>query len=230
MCVCLFVGVCVCVPYWWPVTFHLRRTAQEWSCGKSDGLCYQTCVSFTTEVNKYTHTQTHTRAVVLEFFCQCWNVTCRTLPFLVMRMTCQTSERHATMKKEKKKIVDVYLQTPMSRSTENQILDFHIMFSADDKEDSILGSILLPSFHISMLSVDDHISRKYAFKVEKYIYQQLFSVIWTCWFLCNVGKKDYNNYIIMLISADNIGWPILSNIPYIDFMWFSFLNLLESWR
>lgn len=62
----------------------------------------------------------------------------------------------------------------MSRSTENQILDFHIMFSADDKEDSILGSILLPSFHISMLSVDDHISRKYAFKVEKYIYQQLF--------------------------------------------------------
>lgn len=60
MCVCLFVGVCVCVPYWWPVTFHLRRTAQEWSCGKSDGLCYQTCVSFTTEVNKYTHTNTHT--------------------------------------------------------------------------------------------------------------------------------------------------------------------------
>ncbi|TMS02924.1 Pleckstrin homology domain-containing family A member 5, partial [Larimichthys crocea] len=33
-----------------------------------------------------------------------------------------------------------------------------------EKEDSILGSILLPSFHISMLSVDDHISRKYAFK------------------------------------------------------------------
>lgn len=28
-----------------------------------------------------------------------------------------------------------------------------------------MGSILLPSFHISMLSVDDHISKKYAFKV-----------------------------------------------------------------
>lgn len=38
--------------------------------------------------------------------------------------------------------------------------------AADEKEDSILGSILLPSFHISMLSVDDHISRKYAFKVN----------------------------------------------------------------
>ncbi|XP_056101301.1 pleckstrin homology domain-containing family A member 5 isoform X13 [Rhinichthys klamathensis goyatoka] len=34
----------------------------------------------------------------------------------------------------------------------------------DEKEEGILGSILLPSFHISMLSVDDHISRKYAFK------------------------------------------------------------------
>ncbi|KAJ3612322.1 hypothetical protein NHX12_020598, partial [Muraenolepis orangiensis] len=36
--------------------------------------------------------------------------------------------------------------------------------STDDKEEGILGSILLPSFHISMLSVDDHISKKYAFK------------------------------------------------------------------
>lgn len=35
----------------------------------------------------------------------------------------------------------------------------------DEKEDNVLGSILLPSFHVSMLSVDDHISKKYAFKV-----------------------------------------------------------------
>lgn len=39
-------------------------------------------------------------------------------------------------------------------------------FIADEKEEGILGSILLPSFHISMLSVDDHINRKYAFKVS----------------------------------------------------------------
>lgn len=38
--------------------------------------------------------------------------------------------------------------------------------SADEKEEGILGSILLPSFRISMLSVDDHINRKYAFKVS----------------------------------------------------------------
>ncbi|KAI2665603.1 Pleckstrin homology domain-containing family A member 5 [Labeo rohita] len=39
-----------------------------------------------------------------------------------------------------------------------------LFVSTDEKEEGILGSILLPSFHISMLSVDDHISRKYAFK------------------------------------------------------------------
>ncbi|KAK1906513.1 Pleckstrin like domain containing family A member 5 [Dissostichus eleginoides] len=44
------------------------------------------------------------------------------------------------------------------------LCDMCLFYYRDDKEDSILGSILLPSFHVSMLSVDDHISRKYAFK------------------------------------------------------------------
>ncbi|XP_034143977.1 pleckstrin homology domain-containing family A member 5 isoform X12 [Esox lucius] len=39
-----------------------------------------------------------------------------------------------------------------------------LYYYRDEKEEGILGSILLPSFHISMLSVDDHINRKYAFK------------------------------------------------------------------
>ncbi|NXL43802.1 PKHA5 protein, partial [Podilymbus podiceps] len=34
----------------------------------------------------------------------------------------------------------------------------------DEKEEGILGSILLPSFQISVLSPEDHINRKYAFK------------------------------------------------------------------
>ncbi|KAG7498132.1 hypothetical protein JOB18_049570 [Solea senegalensis] len=42
--------------------------------------------------------------------------------------------------------------------------DMCLFYYRDEKEDSILGSILLPSFHISMLSVDDRISKKYAFK------------------------------------------------------------------
>ncbi|KAM6896503.1 pleckstrin homology domain-containing family A member 5-like isoform 4-T4 [Lycodopsis pacificus] len=44
------------------------------------------------------------------------------------------------------------------------LCDMCLFYYRDEKEDNILGSILLPSFHISMLSVDDHVSRKYAFK------------------------------------------------------------------
>ncbi|XP_039988644.1 pleckstrin homology domain-containing family A member 5-like isoform X1 [Xiphias gladius] len=42
--------------------------------------------------------------------------------------------------------------------------DLCLFYYRDEKEEGVLGSILLPSFHISMLSVDDHINRKYAFK------------------------------------------------------------------
>ncbi|XP_061773687.1 pleckstrin homology domain-containing family A member 5-like isoform X4 [Nerophis ophidion] len=42
--------------------------------------------------------------------------------------------------------------------------DLCLFYYRDEKEEGILGSILLPSFHISMLSVEDNINRKYAFK------------------------------------------------------------------
>lgn len=42
--------------------------------------------------------------------------------------------------------------------------------STDEKEEGILGSILLPSFQISVLSPEDHINRKYAFKVGESIF------------------------------------------------------------
>uniref|UniRef100_A0A7N6AB76 Pleckstrin homology domain containing A5 n=1 Tax=Anabas testudineus TaxID=64144 RepID=A0A7N6AB76_ANATE len=42
--------------------------------------------------------------------------------------------------------------------------DLCLFYYRDEKEEGILGSILLPSFHISMLSVDDHVNRKYSFK------------------------------------------------------------------
>ncbi|XP_032379665.1 pleckstrin homology domain-containing family A member 5 isoform X15 [Etheostoma spectabile] len=42
--------------------------------------------------------------------------------------------------------------------------DLCLFYYRDEKEEAILGSILLPSFRVSMLSVDDHINRKYAFK------------------------------------------------------------------
>ncbi|XP_036003900.1 pleckstrin homology domain-containing family A member 5 isoform X18 [Fundulus heteroclitus] len=42
--------------------------------------------------------------------------------------------------------------------------DLCLFYYRDEKEEGILGSILLPSFQISPLSVDDHINRKFAFK------------------------------------------------------------------
>ncbi|XP_061844837.1 pleckstrin homology domain-containing family A member 5 isoform X5 [Colius striatus] len=42
--------------------------------------------------------------------------------------------------------------------------DLCLFYYRDEKEEGILGSILLPSFQISMLSAEDHINRKYAFK------------------------------------------------------------------
>ncbi|KAF1613727.1 UNVERIFIED_CONTAM: Pleckstrin homology domain-containing family A member 5, partial [Eudyptes pachyrhynchus] len=42
--------------------------------------------------------------------------------------------------------------------------DLCLFYYRDEKEEGILGSILLPSFQISVLSPEDHINRKYAFK------------------------------------------------------------------
>ncbi|XP_053718885.1 pleckstrin homology domain-containing family A member 5 isoform X2 [Synchiropus splendidus] len=60
--------------------------------------------------------------------------------------------------------------------------DMCLFYYRDEKEDSILGSILLPSFHISMLSVDDHISRKYAFKATH-------PNMRTYYFCCDTAKE-----------------------------------------
>ncbi|XP_023781504.1 pleckstrin homology domain-containing family A member 5 isoform X4 [Cyanistes caeruleus] len=42
--------------------------------------------------------------------------------------------------------------------------DLCLFYYRDEKEEGILGSILLPSFQISVLTAEDHINRKYAFK------------------------------------------------------------------
>ncbi|XP_006506941.1 pleckstrin homology domain-containing family A member 5 isoform X28 [Mus musculus] len=42
--------------------------------------------------------------------------------------------------------------------------DLCLFYYRDEKEEGILGSILLPSFQIAMLTAEDHINRKYAFK------------------------------------------------------------------
>ncbi|XP_040091217.1 pleckstrin homology domain-containing family A member 5 isoform X4 [Oryx dammah] len=42
--------------------------------------------------------------------------------------------------------------------------DLCLFYYRDEKEEGILGSILLPSFQIALLTSEDHINRKYAFK------------------------------------------------------------------
>ncbi|GAB1291395.1 Pleckstrin homology domain-containing, family A member 5 [Apodemus speciosus] len=42
--------------------------------------------------------------------------------------------------------------------------DLCLFYYRDEKEEGVLGSILLPSFQIAVLTAEDHINRKYAFK------------------------------------------------------------------
>ncbi|XP_067915036.1 pleckstrin homology domain-containing family A member 5 isoform X3 [Heterodontus francisci] len=44
------------------------------------------------------------------------------------------------------------------------LADLCLFYYRDEKEESILGSILLPSFKVAPVSPEDHINRKYAFK------------------------------------------------------------------
>ncbi|KAM6926761.1 pleckstrin homology domain-containing family A member 7-like isoform 2-T2 [Lycodopsis pacificus] len=57
------------------------------------------------------------------------------------------------------------------------LADFCLFYYKDSREESVLGSIPLPSYTISSVGPEDHISRKYAFKashtgMRSYIYKQ----------------------------------------------------------
>ncbi|XP_036962110.1 pleckstrin homology domain-containing family A member 7-like isoform X1 [Acanthopagrus latus] len=57
------------------------------------------------------------------------------------------------------------------------LADFCLFYYKDSREESVLGSIPLPSYVISAVGPEDHISRKYAFKashtgMRSYIYKQ----------------------------------------------------------
>lgn len=48
-----------------------------------------------------------------------------------------------------------------------------LSLSPDSREESVLGSIPLPSYVISAVGPEDHISRKYAFKVRLSLFYRL---------------------------------------------------------
>ncbi|XP_055088008.1 pleckstrin homology domain-containing family A member 5-like isoform X5 [Periophthalmus magnuspinnatus] len=73
------------------------------------------------------------------------------------------------------------------------LCDMCLFYYRDDKEDNVLGSILLPSFHISMLSVDDHINRKYAFKATHPNMRT--------YYFCSDSAKDSESWMKVMTDA-----------------------------
>ncbi|XP_038857598.1 pleckstrin homology domain-containing family A member 5-like isoform X1 [Salvelinus namaycush] len=71
--------------------------------------------------------------------------------------------------------------------------DMCLYYYRDEKEEGILGSILLPSFHISMLSVDDHINRKYAFKATHPNMRT--------YYFCTDAAKDMESWMKVMTDA-----------------------------
>ncbi|XP_074532894.1 pleckstrin homology domain-containing family A member 5-like isoform X11 [Halichoeres trimaculatus] len=71
--------------------------------------------------------------------------------------------------------------------------DLCLFYYRDEKEEGILGSILLPSFHISMLSVDDHINRKYAFKATHPNMRT--------YYFCSDTAKDMESWMKVMTDA-----------------------------
>ncbi|XP_077452004.1 pleckstrin homology domain-containing family A member 5-like isoform X4 [Stigmatopora argus] len=71
--------------------------------------------------------------------------------------------------------------------------DLCLFYYRDEKEEGILGSILLPSFHVSMLSVDDHITRKYAFKATHPNMRT--------YYFCTDTAKDMDSWMKVMTDA-----------------------------
>nr|XP_046200349.1 pleckstrin homology domain-containing family A member 5-like isoform X1 [Oncorhynchus gorbuscha] len=71
--------------------------------------------------------------------------------------------------------------------------DLCLYYYRDEKEEGILGSILLPSFRISMLSVDDHINRKYAFKATHPNMRT--------YYFCTDAAKDMESWMKVMTDA-----------------------------
>uniref|UniRef100_A0A096M7M7 Pleckstrin homology domain containing A5 n=1 Tax=Poecilia formosa TaxID=48698 RepID=A0A096M7M7_POEFO len=69
-------------------------------------------------------------------------------------------------------------------------------YRADEKEEGILGSILLPSFQISLLSVDDHINRKFAFKATHPNMRT--------YYFCTDTGKEMESWMKVMTDAANV--------------------------
>ncbi|XP_008410139.1 pleckstrin homology domain-containing family A member 5-like isoform X7 [Poecilia reticulata] len=74
--------------------------------------------------------------------------------------------------------------------------DLCLFYYRDEKEEGILGSILLPSFQISLLSVDDHINRKFAFKATHPNMRT--------YYFCTDTGKEMESWMKVMTDATNV--------------------------
>ncbi|XP_016536048.1 pleckstrin homology domain-containing family A member 5-like isoform X8 [Poecilia formosa] len=74
--------------------------------------------------------------------------------------------------------------------------DLCLFYYRDEKEEGILGSILLPSFQISLLSVDDHINRKFAFKATHPNMRT--------YYFCTDTGKEMESWMKVMTDAANV--------------------------
>ncbi|XP_047240965.1 pleckstrin homology domain-containing family A member 5-like isoform X10 [Girardinichthys multiradiatus] len=74
--------------------------------------------------------------------------------------------------------------------------DLCLFYYRDEKEEGILGSILLPSFQISLLSVDDHINRKFAFKATHPNMRT--------YYFCTDTEKEMESWMKVMTDAANV--------------------------
>ncbi|CDQ75625.1 unnamed protein product [Oncorhynchus mykiss] len=87
--------------------------------------------------------------------------------------------------------------------------DMCLYYYRDEKEEGILGSILLPSFHISMLSVDDHINRKYVFKATHPNMRT--------YYFCTDAAKDMESWMKVMTDAALVhSEPIKSRLIQVE--------------
>lgn len=74
--------------------------------------------------------------------------------------------------------------------------DLCLFYYRDEKEEGILGSILLPSFQISLLAVDDHINRKFAFKATHPNMRT--------YYFCTDTAKEMESWMKVMTDAANV--------------------------
>ncbi|XP_057692038.1 pleckstrin homology domain-containing family A member 7-like [Corythoichthys intestinalis] len=102
------------------------------------------------------------------------------------------------------------------------LADFCLFYYKDSREEAVLGSIPLPSYVISPVGPEDHISRKYAFKaghtgMRSYIYKRS-SVIGSqaehtgmrTYYFSADTQEDMNTWLRAMNQAANINGPIHS--------------------